>query len=142
MTRAVVTSQPGKGLRHEIKVGNHQFIADAGAEHGGQDSGPNPHELFLSALGACTSMTLQIFAQRREWDLKTVSVALNEEMVEDPANPGKKLAKITRDITVTGNLTQEQLDSLKSIADKCPIHKLLTESKQIITNLESPTPVA
>ncbi|MBY0358195.1 MAG: OsmC family protein [Candidatus Obscuribacterales bacterium] len=139
MAKAVVTSQPG-GLKHEIKVGNHTLIADAGQEHGGVDAGPNPHELLLAALGSCTSMTLLLFAERRGWDLKTVSVTLSDETVED--QNGKKQTKVTREIAVSGNLNQEQLDSLKSIADKCPVHKVMTGETQIVTNLESLTPIA
>lgn len=142
MSQVIVTSQPGKGLQQEIKAGKHSLRADAGTDIGGNDSGPNPHELMLSALGACTSMTLQLFAQRRGWELESVTVELNEETVENPELPGKKMPKITRKVAVTGNLNAEQLESLKQIADKCPIHKLLTESKQIVTSLEALNPIA
>lgn len=137
MSRVVVISQPGKGLQHEIKAGKHVLRADAGADVGGNDSAPNPHELMLSALGACTSMTLQLFAQRRGWELESVTVELIDETIDNPDAPGKKIPRITREIAVTGNLNAEQLESLKQIADKCPIHKLLAESKQIVTNLEA-----
>ena len=135
MTQVLVSSSAQKGMQHEISAGTHKWIADAGKDIGGNETGPNPHELMLASLGACTSMTLKVFASRRGWKLDEVTVKLNEETVEDPNTPGKKMSKITRDISVTGELTQEQLDTLKSIADKCPIHKLLTESKQILTNL-------
>lgn len=137
MTQVLVSSTAEKGMQHDISAGTHKWVADAGKDIGGEESGPNPHELLLAALGACTSMTMKVFSQRRGWKLDEVKVNLNEEMVEDPNNPGKKMAKITRDIEVKGDLTKEQLDTLKSIADKCPIHKILTESKQIVTQLES-----
>ncbi len=89
---------------------------------------------MLSALGACTSITIQMYAQRKGWDVKNVSIKLKEESVEDPNNQGK-MSKITREIDVEGELTQEQIDSLKTIADKCPIHKLLSGPKQILTNI-------
>lgn len=137
MSQVRVSSSAQKGMQHDINAGKHQFISDAGADIGGQESGPNPHELLLAALGSCTSMTLKVFSQRRGWPLDEVIVKLNEETVEDPNNPGKKMAKISREIEVKGDLTQEQLDTLKSIADKCPIHKILTESKQIVTSMGS-----
>lgn len=136
MAQVLVSSKSEKGMQHEISAGAHKFVADTGADLGGKESGPNPHELLLASLGACTSMTLKVFSQRRGWQLDEVLVTLNEESIEDPNTPGKKISKITRDIEVKGDLTQEQMDTLKSIADKCPIHKILTESKQIITKLE------
>lgn len=134
MSQVVVTSRPG-GLQHEVQTAKHTLIADAGKHVGGEEVGPDPHELLLASLGACTSMTLQLFAKKREWKLEHVSVRLAEETVEDPATPGKKMSKITRDITIKGQLDGEKLDTLKKIADKCPIHKLLSESSQIVTNL-------
>ncbi len=133
----VLISSSGKGMQHEISAGAHKWIADAGKDIGGNETGPNPHEMMLAALGTCTSMTLKVFSERRGWNLDEVKVTLSEESVDDPNNPPKKMSKITRDIQVKGDLTQEQMDTLKSIADKCPIHKLLVESKQIITQLES-----
>ncbi|MBX9690400.1 MAG: OsmC family protein [Candidatus Obscuribacterales bacterium] len=135
MTEVLVSSTAAKGMQHDISAGSHKLIADAGKDIGGNESGPNPHELLLASLGACTSMTLKVFAQRRGWQLDEVRVKLQEEMIEDPAVPGKKIARITRDIEVKGELSQEQKDTLKSIADKCPIHKILVDSKQIVTNL-------
>jgi uncharacterized OsmC-like protein len=137
MSQVLVSSTAAKGMQHDISAGNHKFVSDAGTDIGGNESGPNPHELLLAALGSCTSMTLKVFAQRRGWQLDEVIVKLTEESIDDPKNPGKKMAKISRGIEVKGALNEEQLSTLKSIADKCPIHKILTESKQIVTNLES-----
>jgi len=133
MAQVVVSSQPGKGYQHQVKAGKHSFIADMPEATGGTEIGPDPHELLLSALGACTAMTLEVFAGRRGWDLKAVSVKLVEETIENAE--GKKISRITRNIEVEGDLDQEKLDSLKAIADKCPIHKLLTGEKQIETAL-------
>ena len=135
MSQVVVTSRSGGSLQHEIQAGKHTFIADAAQDIGGGETGPDPHDLLLASLGACTSMTLQLFAKRREWKLDSVNVKLSEETIEDPSTPGKKISKITRDIEVKGQLDQEQIDTLKKIADKCPIHKLLVEAKQIVTSL-------
>ena len=137
MTEVLVSNKSEDGMQHAISAGQHKWVSDATEDVGGHETGPNPHELLLAALGSCTSMTLKVFSQRRGWKLDEVRVKLNEETIEDPNTPGKKMSKITRDIEVKGDLTQEQRDTLKSIADKCPIHKILTESKQIITQLES-----
>lgn len=137
MSQVLVSSNASKGMQHDISAGSHKFVSDAGTDIGGNETGPNPHELLLAALGTCTSMTLKVFSQRRGWQLDEVIVKLTEESVDDPKNPGKKMSKISRGIEVKGDLNEEQLSTLKSIADKCPIHKILTESKQIVTNLES-----
>lgn len=131
-----VKAQVGSDYKQEIKAGSHVFGADAPASVGGAETAPEPHELLLGALGACTSITLQMYAKRKGWDLKNVQVSLSEEQVEDEANPGRKVSRITREINVEGNLTAEQIDGLKAIADKCPIHKLLEGPKQIATTIE------
>jgi len=137
MTLVLVSSIAENGMQHEVIAGEHKFISDVDQELGGNATGPDPHQLLLAALGSCTSMTLKLFAQRRDWKLEAVKITLNEESIDDPGNPGRKMSKITRDIEVKGEFTKEQLDALRSIADKCPIHKLLTGAKQILTNLES-----
>lgn len=134
MSKVVVMSKP-ETLKHDIQAGTHKLLSDAPKDAGGSESAPNPHELLLSALGACTSMTMQIFAKRRNWEIGPVKVELSEELVDDPQNPGKRMFRIKRLIEVKGNLTQEQLDGLKTAADKCPIHKLLTGSKEVLTEL-------
>lgn len=138
MGQVVVSSRPGAGLQHEVQAGTNTLVADATKDVGGTETGMNPHELLLASLGACTSMTLQLFSQKRGWKLEHVKVSLTEETVDDAENPGKKVSRITRHIEIKGELDQEQVASLRKIADKCPIHKLLTESaKQVETNLES-----
>ena len=141
MSKVVVKSE-GKGLRHQIKAGDHTWIADAPKDVGGDEAGPDPHQLLMASLGACTAMTLEIFAKKRSWNLTHVAVNLEEQQVDDPKNPGKKIPRFTRDIEVEGDLTQEQLDTLKSIADKCPIHKILTGEKTIDTQLKTKTATA
>lgn len=135
MTEVTVKAKIEKGYQQEIKAGDHTIIADVPKASGGQETGPNPHELLLASLGACTSVTLQMFAKKREWDIKELTVKLSEESVEDPKEPGKKISKITRHIHVAGNLDAEQLETLKTIADKCQIHKLLIGSKEIKTEV-------
>ncbi len=141
MAEVTVTAK-GQKFQQEIKVGKHTFLSDILPESGGGDTAPGPHELLLGALGSCTSITVQMFAERRGWDLKSVTVKLTEEKIDDPKNPGLQIPKIVRNIQVSGNLTDEQLDSLKAIADKCQIHKLLIGSKEITTDLKGVQSVA
>lgn len=135
MAEVLVQSNNASSFIHDITLGKHKLTADIDTEMGGKDGGPNPHELMLAALGACTSMTIKVYAGRKGWDVQEVNVKLQDEQIVDPENPSRKVPKITRIISISGNLTPEQLNSLKAIADKCPIHKLLTDNKQIETNL-------
>ncbi len=136
MVEVVVTSQPEQ-YKQEIKAGSYTFVADAAASVGGGETGPDPHELLLGALGACTSMTIQMFARRRGWDLQQVTVKLMEDKVDDPNEPGRQLSRITREVHVKGELNQEQIDALKVAADKCLIHKLITGPKQVETTVNA-----
>lgn len=141
MYEVQVKSLVGKDFEQTIKAGGHEFVSDVPQSMGGAETGPNPHELMLGALGACTSITLQMYAKRKGWNLRHVAVKLNEEDVEDQDIPGSKIARITREIEVEGELTSEQIAQLKTVADKCPIHKLLSGPKQIDTNIAKATQV-
>ncbi|MBC7997894.1 MAG: OsmC family protein, partial [Leptolyngbya sp.] len=134
MTEFQVTATPATPFKQEIKSVTHTFVSDAPKEFGGGDLGPNPHELLLGALGACTSITIQMYAQRKGWVVKNISVKVSEEVIEDPNNAGKKLSSIVRDVKIEGDLTEEQIESLKVVADKCPIHKIIDGPSQIKTN--------
>ena len=135
MAHVTVKSNTSKKYQQEIKAASHSFVSDAPESVGGLATGPDPHELLLASLGSCTAITLEMYAAKKGWDLRSVNVALQEESVDDPANPGKKVSKITRDIKVEGSFDAEQMESLKSAADRCPIHKLLSGPKQIETVL-------
>jgi uncharacterized OsmC-like protein len=135
MTQVQVKSNTSQKYQQEIKSASHSFLSDAPESVGGLATGPNPHELLLASLGSCTAITIEMYAQKKGWDLKSVKVDLQEESVDDPANPGKKLSKITRDIKVEGDFDAEQIESLKAAADRCPIHKILQGPKTIDTVL-------
>ncbi len=133
MATVEVKARADKNYRQEITSATHSFASDAGKEHGGEDSAPNPHELLLGSLGACTAITVQMYAKRKGYDLKAVTVKCEEQQVEN--GEGQKSSLITRNIEIEGDLTQEQVDGLKMIADKCPIHKLLQGPKEIKTEV-------
>ncbi len=128
-------------LKQEITAGTHQFIADEPREAGGTDAGPDPYSYLLAALGACTSMTLQLYARRKQWPLEKVTVRLNNDRIHaaDCANCSTTegmIDRIERVISLTGPLTDEQKTRLLEIADKCPLHRTITSEISIISSIE------
>lgn len=103
----------------DITVAGHRLRADEETEKGGADTGAAPHELLLSALGSCTAMTLKVYADRKGWPLRDVRVVLDGQHVD-----GRFV--ITRTLKLDGELDAEQRQRLTEIADKCPVHKTLT----------------
>ena len=123
-------------LKEEIRSGKHVVIADEPLEAGGTDEGPAPYELLLAALGACTAMTLQIYARRKQWPLENVEVSLSHDRIyaQDCAECVTKEGKITRIdryISLTGELSDEQKSRLLEIAQQCPVHRTLTSEISI-----------
>lgn len=118
-------------LKQQITAGSHTLIADEPREAGGSDAGPDPYSLLLAALGACTAMTLQIYARRKEWPLEKVEVSLRHSRVHaedcgDCATTQGKIDQIERYISLLGPLSAEQKARLLEIARRCPVHKTLT----------------
>ena len=129
-----------RGFRQEISDGNHNLLADEPIESGGTDAGPDPYSLLLAALGACTSMTLALYAKRKVWPLDTVTIKLRHSRIyakdcEQCETTDGMISRIDRDISVTGDLTDEQRQALVAIADKCPVHRTLTSEISIRSRL-------
>jgi putative redox protein len=134
MARVVVRSGPG--LAQEIVVGRHRLVADEPVAAGGTDAGPDPYALLLAALGACTSMTLRLYAGRKAWPLVEVMVELDVARVyaEDCVHceePRAMIDRIARRITLRGELDPAQVRRLGEIAKKCPVHKTLAAGLRV-----------
>jgi uncharacterized OsmC-like protein/pimeloyl-ACP methyl ester carboxylesterase len=139
----VLVRETGDGkFQQEITSGPHRFLADEPVKVGGLDSGPGPYDLILAGLGACTSMTLRLYAEHKNLPLDRVTVRLthNKIYAEDCLNCEIKegmIDRIDRNITIEGPLDAEQRKRLMEIADKCPVHRTL-ESEIEVRTFERP----
>ena len=135
----MVESGEGKFTEYLLD-GRHRLVADEPVAAGGNDRGPGPYDLLLMALGACTTMTLRLYADRKRWPLKRVSVRLRHAKIhaEDCADCETKqgmLDRIERVIALEGALDPAQRQRLLEIANMCPVHRTLTSEIEIETSL-------
>ena len=135
MSEVIVTSQ--QNLRNEVRYGSgHTLITDEPSEIGGEDLGPDPYSLLLAALGSCISMTVRLYARRKNWPLEQVVVRLRQNRIhakdcqECNQNTEGYVHRIERSVSFTGDLTGQQRERLQEISHKCPVHKTL--SSQIV----------
>ena len=140
------SAAPGRGARNPrngkfqqtVAVGPHRMLADEPVAAGGEDTGPGPYDFLLAGLGACTSMTLRLYADRKSLPLERVTVTLKhskihaEDCTECETRTGM-LDQIERAIAMEGALDAEQRRKLMEIADKCPVHRTLTSEVRIVT---------
>ncbi len=125
----------------EIVAGEHSLVADEPESVGGHDFGPDPYELLSASLGACTAMTLRMYASRKKWDLQEVTVHVDHKKVyasdcEDCDRPNSKIDQFERHIELEGDLTEEQKKRLLEIANRCPVHRTLHQPVEVMTILK------
>ena len=128
------------GFRTDMFVGDHALVADEPKKFGGTNQGPSPYDYLQAALGACTSMTLRMYAEKKAWPLHSCVVRLHYEKVHavdcsDCDNPQNKIDRFVREIELMGPLNPEQCQKLLEIADKCPVHRTLANQVTIETRL-------
>ena len=128
-------------LEHEAKINDHTVIFDEPKDVGGDNKGVSPYNMILAALGACTSMTMLMYARRHGWKLEDVEIELQHKRIhaEDCKFCETKsgwLDKIISNIKIRGNLNEDQKTRLLEIAKKCPVHRTLTHENVIIDKIE------
>ncbi len=137
--RVVVRTGP-TGFRTEILANGHPLVADEPLSVGGSNTGPSPYELLAAALGACTTMTLRMYADRKGWPLEEVEVRLEHEKIHcvdcaESSRGGSKIDHISRELVLEGPLNDEQRQRLVEIADRCPVHRTLHSEIEVTTTL-------
>lgn len=125
-----------KGLQQQIEIGSHQLLGDVSPELGGDGAGPDPHDLFDAALGTCKAMTLLIYARQRGLPLAGIDVNVERDDSEERAGNYRLIVELS----LKGPLDDTQRQQLLRIADKCPIHKLMTSSDIQVETCLAETP--
>jgi putative redox protein len=144
MPRNVTVKSGPVKYAQNISVGPHVFQSDEPPDTGGNDAGPEARELLMAALGACANVTVQMYAERKQWPLHGVQVAVSYARVpgENPADSEAKSGMVDRidmEISFAGDLSEEQHHRLLVIATRCPVHRMLVSHVQIDTRLLVPT---
>ena len=139
----VTVTERNKVFTQDIVAGPHKMIADEPSSAGGDDLGPTPYDLLLAALGACTSMTLRMYAQRKGLQVDNIQVKLQHSRIEaadcEPCeDQPTKIDQIRRQIRIDGDITEAQRQRMLEIANKCPVHRTLKNQKQITSELMEP----
>jgi putative redox protein len=148
MTQVTVRSITGHTHAHSITDGRHTWVSDEPPSSDGDDLGPGPYELLLSALGACTAITLQMYAKRKQWPLEQVTAELRHEKLpeNDPSLTDEERAGATDNgfvdvirlnLTLRGDLTADQTERLRDIASRCPMRRTLMATPKVIASASS-----
>jgi putative redox protein len=138
MARAVFVKDEQIRYVQNISVRHHLFKADEPVDSGGSDAGPDPYELLLAALGVCISITLRMYADRKQWPLEGVQVRLTYARVhaEDCGTcngEARLIDAMEVEVSLVGDLSEDQRRRMMEIAEKCPVHRTLTSPIQIRT---------
>ncbi len=131
----------GQGYTSEVKTPYHHLLADEPESVGGDNLGPTPYDLLMAALGTCTAMTLQMYAQRKNWSLEEVNVYLDHDKVhrkdgDHVEDKNSKVSRFTRSLLISGDLDEAQRNRLLEIANKCPVHRTLEDDILIETRFK------
>jgi putative redox protein len=111
------------GTRHILKIRNHEIPVDASPAGGGSDGGPDPHDLYDASLAACKALTVLIYARRKGIPVEDIEVVVDRDASEER----KGVYRLKSGLRVTGEMSDAQRDELLRVAEKCPVHKLMTE---------------
>lgn len=135
-SKVIVRSVPGERFAQHVVAGKHTLVGDEPVSAGGSDSGPGPYEYLLGALGTCTAITLQMYAQRKGMPLEAVEVRLEHGRIhardcEDCESEDGLLDEIHGEIRLSGELDDAQRERLLVIAHRCPVHRTLTSETKI-----------
>ena len=122
MTIRVVRDQQAP-MRHVIRIGQNSLITDLSVEEGGGGSGPSPHDLYDAALGACTALTALWYAKRKSIPVEGIEVSVERDASHERAG----IYRLRAELMLTGPLSAAQREELLRVAQKCPVHKLMTE---------------
>jgi putative redox protein len=139
----VLVSESGAKYGQDVRAGRHVLRADEPTDAGGRDSGPTPYDLLLAGLGACTTMTLRMYADRKGWPLRRASARVRYARIhakdcESCESDEGRAHRFVRELELTGPLDDAQRERLVEIADRCPVHRTLHEQKEIVTRLVDP----
>ncbi|MGI8750294.1 MAG: OsmC family protein [Thermoleophilaceae bacterium] len=115
-----IARRSGGTLKHHVEIGSHRLTADEPRDQGGSDAGPNPQELLAASLATCTAVTMEMYANRKGWDIGDVVVDVDYE----PAQRGSP-TKFTMDVKLPKELPEDQREKLMQIVTKCPVHRTL-----------------
>lgn len=114
--------------RHEVRIGPHVFAADASISDGGEGLGPNPHDLYDAALGACEALTVLLYAKRKGIPVEDIEITVDRDRSEEKTG----IYRLDTKLKLGGNLTDAQRRELLSVASRCPVNKLMTSVQTII----------
>jgi len=130
--KSVKVELGAEGFKSNVTIGDYQLIADEPVSLGGTDLGPSPYELLSAGLGACTAMTIRMYVNLKGWKLDGINVNVSHRKEE--SDDGKsKIDVFSREIEFIGDFDEKQYKRMLIIADKCPVHKTLSESSRIET---------
>lgn len=133
----LVRETPAGPFTQEVRVGAHVWTADEPPSAGGDDAGPAPYDLLGAALGACISMTLRMYAERKGWPVQSIAVLVGREKVKVATESGATTLRdrFTVTLSVVGDLAEEQRARMLEIADRCPVHRTLEHGAVFDTRL-------